>query len=50
MTVVNWNSLKEEAADLPPVGCLNQWGMSFKDSESEIPVIVLLESHWEQKL
>lgn len=37
-------------ADLPPVGCLNQWEMSPKDSESEIPVVVvLLERKLEKK-
>lgn len=45
----NWNSLKEEVADLPPVGCLNQWEMSPKDSESEIPVVLLLERKLEKK-
>lgn len=49
MSVINnWNSLKEEVADLPPVGCLNQWRMSPQDSQSEIPVIVLLESKLEK--
>lgn len=45
----NWNSLKVEVADLPPVGCFNQWGMSPKDSQSEIPVAVLFESKSEKK-
>jgi len=37
-------------ADLPPVEFLNQWMMSPKDSEREIPVIVLLESKLEKHM
>lgn len=50
MSVINyWKSIKETAADLPPVGCLNQQGMYPKHSENQNPVIVLLESKLKKK-
>lgn len=43
MSVINWNSLKEQVADLLLVECLNQWECLLEThSLSENAIVVLL--------